>query len=66
MMAGPTSAADRRAAWRRLYVGFVAFVGGSSMLTAVYGGATLVETGLVGLGGVAVGAIVLVAMGARL
>ena len=66
MMAGPVSSERRRAAWRRLYVGFVAFVGGSSMLTAFYGGATLVETGLVGLGGIAVGAIVLFAMGARL
>ena len=63
-MVGPTPDAEYDAAVRRLLIGFVLFVGVSSMFGALYGGATLLEVGLVGLVGVVVGAATVVAIGA--
>ena len=54
-MVGPSRAMHRRGDRRRLAAGFVGFVGVSAALTALGSGATPGQTGLIGLGGAAVG-----------
>ena len=55
-MVGPMSDEERRAGSQRLYAGFVALVGASAGLMAISGGATILQTAVVVLGGLVVGA----------
>lgn len=54
-MVGPMSDEERRAGSQRLYAGFVALVGASAGMMALSGGATLLQTAVVALGGIALG-----------
>ena len=62
-MVGPTADDERRLDERRLALAFVGFVGASAAFTAVYGGATLPEVGLVALVGVGTALAILVVFG---
>lgn len=58
-MVGPMSDEERHAGSQRLYAGFVLLVGVSAGLMALSGGATLLQTMIVLLGGLAIGACLL-------
>ncbi len=45
-MVGPVAEDDRDAFYRLLGIGLVVLIGGSAGLTALYGGATVRETGI--------------------
>ncbi len=62
-MVGRPSEADRAADRRRVRRWLVGLVAVSAALTAVYGGATALEVGLVGVAGAVVGAALVVALG---
>ena len=62
-MVGPLSEADRRAGNRKIAAGFVALVGFSGGMSALYGGATPIEAAVVVAVGLVVGVGLLVALG---
>lgn len=64
-MVGPTPRGEYDAALRSLLLGFVLFVGFSSMVAAYYGGGTTLEVALLGGVGVLVAFGALLAMGVR-
>ena len=64
-MARPMPESERRRGLRRVGAGFAAVVAVSAGMTAYFSGATLVEAGGIAVGGLLVGALLLVFLGVR-
>ena len=64
-MAGPMPESDRRRGLRRIGAGFAAVVAVSAGMTAYFSGATVVEAGAITVGGLVVGALLVLFLGVR-